>query len=227
MKFKEMGVIALFLFFSMEHSGEAWAQNLAAANGVRHEVPIWNTQPTQVQVVAPQLTDFERYGSHADQPLVNLTFPAISADLGGNVLLALTPRGLTPFDAPNALKALAVEFRLSQSGPATRGGELAQSHSVVTLLDFDELPAFRALFNSLAVTGMPPQRFSDAKTVVRMASKTGMRLEFTAERNGRILCVVANDVDSVTMSLDADSARKWVDALTAARRTLDIATDAR
>lgn len=227
MKFKGMGVIALFLFFSIENFGEAWAQNVAAANDVRHVVPIWSTQPMQVQVVAPQLTDFERYGSHADQPLVALTFPAISADLGPNVSLSLTPRGLTPFDAPDALKALAVEFRLSQSLPATRGTELSQSHSVATLLDFDELPAFRSLFNSLAVTGMPRQPFSDAKAVVRMASKTGMRLEFTAQRDGRILLVVATEVDSVTISLDADSARRWVDAFTAARRALDVAADTR
>jgi hypothetical protein len=227
MKFKEIGVVVLFLFLSMDHSGQAWAQKVAAGNHVRQAVPAWSTQPTQVQVVAPQLTDFERYISHADQPLVALSFPAISADLGPNVSLTMTPRGLTPFDAPNNLKALAVEFRLSQSVPVTRGAELPQSHSVVTMLDFDELPVLRSLFNSLAITGMPTQRFSDAQAVVRLASKTGMRLEFTAERDGRILCVVANEADSVTTSLDADSARKWVDAFTAARRTLDVAMDAR
>jgi hypothetical protein len=227
MKFKEIGVVALFLFLSMGHFDRAWAQKVAAGNDVRHAVPAWSTQPTQVQVVAPQLTDFERYISHADQPLIALSFPTISPDLGPNVSLTMTPRGLTPFDAPNNLKALAVEFRLSQSVPVTRGAELPQSHSVVTMLDFDELPVFRSLFNSLAITGMPPQRFSDAKSVVRMASKTGMRLEFTAEPDGRILCVVANEVDSVNISLDADLAGKWVEAFTAARRTLDIAMDAR
>lgn len=220
-------MITLLLFFSIENPGEAWAQNKAAASDVRHSVPIWSTQPMQVQVVAQQLTDFERYSSHADQPLVAITFPAISADLGPNVSLTMTPRGLTPFDAPDALKALAVEFRLSLSLPDTRGAELPQSHSVAALLDFDELPAFRSLFNSLAVTGMPRQPFSDAKAVVRMTSKTGMRLEFTAEQSGRILLVVATEVDSVTISLNADSARKWVDAFTAARRTLDVASDAR
>ena len=91
--------------------------------------------------------------------------------IGANVSLTMTPRGLTPFDAPNNLKALAVEFRLSQSVPVTRAAELPQSHSVVTMLDFDELPVFRSLFNSLANTGMPPQRFSDANAVVRIASK--------------------------------------------------------
>jgi hypothetical protein len=227
MKFKGMAVIALFVFLSIENSSEARAQTIAAPNDVRHAAPMGSTQPMQVQVVAQQFTDFERYSSHADQPLVALTFPAISADLGPSVSLTLTPRALTPFDAPDALKALAVEFRLSQSLPLTRGAGLPQSHTVATLLDFDELPAFRSLFNSLAVTGMPRQPFSDAKAVVRMTSKTGMRLEFTGQPDGRILLVVATEVDSVTISLNADSTRKWMDAFIAARRTLDVASDAR
>ncbi len=227
MKFKRMGIIALFLVLSVANFCEAWAQNLTGANDARHEVPIWSAQLNRVLVVPAPLTDFERYASTADQPLVTLTFPAITAVLAPNVSLSLTPRGLTPFGAPDALKALAVEFQLALSLPATRGAQLLQSHSVDTLLDFDELLAFRSLFSALAATGMPRPPFSDAMAVVRMASKSGMRLEFTARPDGRIQCVVVTDVDSVTLSLDPDSAQKWADAFTAARRTLDSARDSR
>jgi hypothetical protein len=122
---------------------------------------------------------------------------------------------------------LAVEFRLSQSLPAGHGTVPSQSHSVATVLDFDELPTFRTIFDSLAATGFPTSRFSDANAVVRMASKSGMRLRFTAEPGGRIQCVVAGDIDSVMLFLDADSAGKVSVAFTQAFRTLDSAKDSR
>src|SRR5262249_34524766 len=156
----------------------------------------------------PPLTDFERYRLRADQPLVALTFPVIAVELGPNLSLALTPRGLTHFDSPDALKVVALEFNLSQSLPA-RSAEVPQVHIVRALLDFEELSAFRALFTSLAATGMPRQPFPGAKAVVRMASKSGMQLELTSGPGGSILCTVADETDSVQLPLDADSARKW------------------
>lgn len=199
-----------------------WAQNGNAGTGSQ----AW-TQPSQVLVVPLQLTDFERYASGVDQPLVHLAFPAISADLSPHVSLILTPRGLTSFNTPGNLKALAAEFQLTQSGPSTRGGTAAQSHSVATLLDFDELSTFRALFNTLAVSGMPQPPFAEAKATVRITSKSGMHVELTAEQNGRTRCVVSTDADSVVFFLDAESARKWADAFTEARRVLDAASDSR
>ena len=200
----------------------AWAQNGNAGTGLQ----TW-TQPSQVLIVPPQLTDFERYASIVDQPLVHIAFPAISVNLGPRVSLSLTPRGLTSFNTPGNLKALAVELLLSQSPGRTRGSQVSQSHSVSTLLDFDELSTFRVLFNSLAVTGMPQLPFSEATATVRMTSKSGMRVELTAEQGGRTRCVIATDADSVVLSLDADSARKWADAFTEARRVLDAAWDSR
>ena len=52
-----------------------------------------------------------------------------------------------------------------------------------------------------------------------------MRLELTAEPGDRIQCVVASGIDSVVLSLDVDSARKWADAFTEAFRTLDAVRD--
>ena len=188
---------------------------------------MWETQPAQVTVVPLQLTNFERYASSVDVPLVHLAFPAIFADLGPHVSLGLTPRGLAPFDAPGALKVLAVEFQLTQSPPVTRSSEASQAHSVTTILDFDELSAFKSVFNALAATGMPQPPFADAKAVVRMTSKTGMHLEFEAEDGGSIRCIVATEADSVTLFLDAASVRKWTDAFVAAFRALDAARDSR
>ena len=199
-----------------------WAQNANAGNGSQ-----LSTQSPQILVVSPQITDFERDASAVDQPLVHIAFPAISVDLEPRVSLNLTPRGLTSFNTPGNLKALAVEFQLSQSLPSTRGAQAAQLHSIATLLDFDELSSFRALFNSLAVTGMPQPPFAEAKAVVRITSKSGLHVELTAEKAGLIRCVVSTDADSIVFSLDADSARKWADAFTEARRILDAAWDSR
>src|SRR5215471_2937261 len=82
-----------------------WAQNANAGSGLQ----LW-TQSHQILVVPPQITDFERYASTVDQPLVHIAFPAISVDIGPHVSLGLTPRGLTSFNAPGNLKALAVEL---------------------------------------------------------------------------------------------------------------------
>ena len=220
---KRIGVIAVFLLFSIGNLFQAWAQNVGAANAAPHQAPLRSTQPTQVRVVPTQLTDFERTTLQADQPIVTLTFPAITADLGSDYSLSLTPRALTPFDSPDTLTALAVEFRLSQSLPATQGAGLTHPHSVATLLDFDELPAFRGLFNALAVAGMPQPPFSGSEAVVRMASKSGMTLRLTPEPGGQVRCVISTDADSVVLSLDATAAQKWADTFTAAGRTLDSA----
>lgn len=227
MKSIRMGTITLFLFLGTGNFGTAWAQNAGSVTESRHLVPAWNQQSTQILLVPPQLTNFELYASNADQPLVHVSFPEISADLGPHISLSLTPRGLTPFDAPGALKALAVEFHLTQSPQAARSTEVSQWHSVTTLLDFDELFTFKTVFNALAATGMPQPPFSEAKAVVRITSKSGMRMEFTEETSGRIRCVVSTDAESVVLSLDADSARRWADAFTAAFRTLDAAKDSR
>jgi hypothetical protein len=224
MKIMGMKAIALLLFFSMHSFDHAWAQ---IAGGTRHPHPSSIPQPTQVVLVQPPLTDFERYQLHTDQPLVMVTFPVISADLGPDIFLNLTPRGITHFDSPDALKAVALEFSLSQSLPAARSTEVAQVRTVTALLDFEELSAFRALFTSLSATGMPRQPFPGAKALVRMASKSGMHLELTAEPGGAILCTVADEVDSIKLSLDADSARKWADAFIAARRVLEAAREIR
>lgn len=220
MKFHRIGVTASLLFLAAQ-TLSAWAQSTGANTGSQP----W-TQPGQFLFIPPQITDFERLASPADQPLVHVAFPAISADLGPRVSLNLTPRGLTPLSAPGALKAMAVEFQLSQLAPA-HGAKVSDSHSVTALLDFDELPAFRSVFHALAATGMPRPPFPEAKAVVRMTSKSGLRLEFTAEDAGRIRCIVATDVDSVAVLLDADSAAKWADAFTEAFRTLDAAKDSR
>jgi hypothetical protein len=224
MKSLRLGVTALFLFFAMQNFSQAWAQNGGALSGPQQT---GSAQPAPVIIVSPPLTNFDRVASSADQPLVHLAFSAVSVDFGPQTTLSLTPRALTPFGAQGALRALAVEFQLSQSLPAGDGTELLRSHSVATVLDFDELPVFRRVFNALAATGFPDSRFADAKAVVRMASKSGMRLEFSAEPGGRIRCVVTTDIDSVTLSLDADSAKKWADAFTEAFRTLDAASDSR
>jgi hypothetical protein len=217
MKSLRLGVIALLLFLAVQSFSQAWAQNGPQQPG--------STQPAPVIIVSPPPTNFERVASDADQPLVHLAFPVVSVDFEPQTTLSLTPRAVTPFEAPGALRALAVEFQLSRSLPAGHGTELSRSHSVATVLDFDELLVFRRIFNALAATGFPHSRFSDAKALVRMSSKSGMRLEFTAEPGGRIQCVVAGDFDSVTLSLDADSVRKWADAFTEAFRTLDAARD--
>ena len=220
MKPLQVAATALLLFLAIQGFSYAWAQNGGAQQ-------TGSTQPAPVVIVSPPLTNFERVASNPDQPLVHLAFPVVSVDFGPQNRLSLTPRALTPFEAPGALRALAVEFQLSQSLPARHGTDLSQSHSVATVLDFDELLVFRRIFDALAATGFPHSRFSNANALVRMASKSGMRLEFTAEPGGRIQCVVASDIDSVTLSLDADSARKWADAFTEAFRTLDAASDSR
>jgi len=223
MTIRRLKIFTLFLFFAMHGFNHAWGQS----GGARRPAPPSIPQPTQVVLVQPPLTDFERYRLHADQPLVALTFPAITVELDPNLSLALTPRGLTHFDSPDALKVVALEFNLSQTLPATRGTEVSRFHSVTALLDFDELSAFRSLFTSLSATGMPRQPFPGAKAVVRMASKSGMHLELTSEPDGSILCVVADEADSITLSLDTDSARKWADAFIAARRVLEAAREIR
>lgn len=227
MKFNRTGVAALFMFFTMQGVYQAWAQNAPSFTNPQHTLLNLGPQPAQILFLPPQLTNFERYASSTDQPLVHVAFPAISVDFGPHISLSLTPRGLTPFDAPGALKALAVEFKLTQSLPVARNTQFSQSHSVATLLDFDELLVFRSVFHALAVTGMPQPPFSDASAVVRMTSKSGMNLEFKADEGGRIRCVVSTDADSVVFLLDTDSATKWADAFTAAFRTLDAARDSR
>lgn len=217
MKFKSTR-IALILFLAMAVSGGAFAQNALSFNA---------SQPAQVLFVPPQLTDFERYASNTDQPLVHVAFPPISADLGPHLTLVLTPRGLTAFNTPGALKATAVELNLTQSLAAGRNTQLSPLHSVATLLDFDEMLAFRSVFHALAATGMPQPPFPDVKAVVRMTSKGGLRLEFEAQTDGQIRCMVSTDADSVVLLLDADSASKWADAFTAAFRTLDAARESK
>jgi hypothetical protein len=226
MKSGRIAVIAVFLFLSIQNSCKAWAQN-GAARGSRHEGTADSTQPAQVVVVSPQLTDFERYSSAADQPLITLNFSPITLDLGPGISLTLTPVALSPFDAPNALKALAVELRLSQSPLPAHNTDVAQLHSVATLLDFDELARYTSFFTSLAATGMPRPAFADARTVVHMASRSGMRLELSLTPDGRALCVVSTGVDSVAVSLDSDSAKKLADAFAAAQQTLDSARESK
>jgi hypothetical protein len=227
MKIMAMKTIALLLFFSIHGFDYARAQSAPAFSGARHQAPPRVPQPAQVVVVQPPLTDYERYRLYADQPLVTLTFPVISADVGADISLTLTPRGLTPFDAPDVLKAVAVDFNISQSLPGARSTEVSPIHSVTALLDFGELSAFKSLFSSLSATGMPRQPFPGAKAVVRMVSKSGLRLELTSEPGDKIKCIVASEADSVILSLDADSARKWADAFIAARRVLDVAGEIR
>jgi hypothetical protein len=222
MKSLRVGVTALLLFLAIQSLSQAWAQNGGALSGPQQT---GSAQPAPVIIVSPPRTNFERVASNADQPLVHLAFPVVSVDFGPETTLSLTPRALTPFESPGALRALAVEFQLSRSLPARHGTEPSESHSVATVLDFEELLVFRRIFNALAATGFPHSRFSDAKAVVRMASKSGMRLELTAEPGGGIQCVVASDIDSVMLSLDVDSARKWADAFTEAFRTLDAVRD--
>src|SRR5215469_138556 len=104
MKFPRIRPMILVVFLA-GNLYPAWAQNTHAGSGSQP----W-TQPAQVLVVPPQLTDFERYASSVDQPLVHIAFPAISVDLGPRVSLSLTPRGVTSFNVPGNLKALAVEL---------------------------------------------------------------------------------------------------------------------
>ncbi len=223
MKPQKMALIVLFLLFLIGNASAAWAQRFAPAND---GLPA-GTQPVQVVVIPPLMTDFERYASSADVPVVTLTFPAITAELDNHTSFKLTPIGLAPFDAPGALKVLGAEFRLSQSPPSARNSVGSPLHSVSTLLDFQELRAFRSLLNALAVTGMPRPPFSEARPVVRMVSKSGMRLEFTPQAGGRIQCVATTELDSVTLFLDAETAAKWTAAFSEAWQTLDSAKDSR
>jgi hypothetical protein len=218
MKFNRLLVIATLQFVTLQNFSVAWAQNVPSPN---------ERQPEPVMVVPTQLTNFERYAANPDLPLVHLSFPAVLADLAPHISLTLTPRALTPFDAPGTLKALAVEFHLSQTPPVNRIADVSKAHSVTTLLDFDEVLAFRSVFNALAAMGVPQPPFPDARAVVHLTSKTGMHLEFTAEQGCRIQCLVSNEDDSIGFSLDFDSARKLADAFTAAFRTLDAAKDSR
>lgn len=230
MRFKWIGAVALLLLFLLSAFCGAWAQSIPTVNASMHETSLGNRQPEQVLVVPPQLTDFERYASRTDQALVSLSFPQTSTDLADGLALTLTPRALTSLDAPNSRNApelLAVEFHLSQSLPSTSTGGLPRRRSILTLLDFDELPAFQSLFRTLATTGMPQMAYSDVKAVVRMTSKSGMHLEFAREPNGGIQCVIATEADSITFLLDQHSANQWVDAFTAAARTLDSAKESR
>lgn len=226
MKSGGIGAIAVFLVFSIANCSDGWAQR-GSGNGSQDKTAVGTSHPTQVLVVPSQLTDFERYSSKTDEPVVTLAFPPVAATLGGNVSLNLTPLALSSFDAPNNLKAMAVQFELSQTTGSSRKSGLAPLHSVVTLLDFDELLRFTSLFKTLAATGMPQPAFSDAKAVIHMASKSGMRLQVTADANARILCVVSTGADSVTVLLDDVTARKLADAFTAAERTLDSAEDSK
>lgn len=226
MKSGGIGAIAVFLVFSIANCSDGWAQS-GSGNGSQDKSAVENSRPTEVLVVPAQLTDFERYSSKTDEPVVTLGFPPITASLGGNVSLVLTPLALSSFDAPNNLKAMAVQIELSQSTGSSRNSGSAPLHSVVTLLDFDELLRFTSLFKKLAATGMPHPAFSDAKAVIHMASKSGMGLQVTADANARILCVVSIGADSVTVRLDGVTARKLVDALTAVERILDSAEDSK
>lgn len=226
MKSGGIGAIAIFLVCSIANCGDGWAQS-GSGNGSQDKSAVENSHPAEVLVVPPQLTDFERYSSKTDEPVVTLGFPPITASLGSNVSLVLTPLALSSFDAPNNLKAMAVRFELSQFTGSSRKSGSAPLHSVVTLLDFDELLRFTSLFKKLAATGMPQPAFSDAKAVIHMASKSGMRLQVTVEANDRILSVVSTDADSVTLPMDSVTARKLVDAFTAAERVLDSAEDSK
>lgn len=214
-----MAIIGLGLSCSIP----TWAQNYPLGNAGRRLGAISTMPPGQVTLVPSPLTIFDNDISRVDQPFVTLSFSTVSADLGSHTSLNLVPLGLASLDAPQVLKTLAVEFHLSQSDLAARNAEVPQFHSVVTILDFNELPAFRSLFNALAVTGMPQPAVSGAKPTVRMTSRSGMRLEFTADTDGRILLVATTEADTVSLSLDADLVRKCADAFTAADRTLDAA----
>lgn len=215
MKSRQVVGITLFLLSMDVSSVWAWAQNALFAGNARPG----NSQPIEVIVAPPPITDFERYASHTDEPLVTLTFPAITTELDNHTLFSLAPQALTPFEATGSPKVLAAEFHLSQS--LSSGSKGSPSHSVSTLIDFDELQAFRSLLYALAATGMPRPPFSDARLVLHVNSKSGMRLEFTPGPGGRIQCLVATETDSVHLSLDADSATKWADAFTDAARILD------
>jgi hypothetical protein len=222
LKFQQTGTLALYLLILMAIFPAAKAQSTAAGDEV-WQSGLMATQPAQLLAVSPQLTDFEAYGLHADQPLVAFTFSAVSADLGPHIALSMTPLALAPLGAPEAVRALGVEFSLSQSLPAARNAAALPSHSVAALLDFDELAAFESLFNSLAASGMPQSPFSNAKPLLRMVSKGGMRLEFTPQPQGRILCIVTTKMDSVTISMDPGAAEEWTKAFSAARQTLNSA----
>lgn len=221
MKCKQMIGIALFLL-SIDVSSEwAWAQNALFAGNTQSG----RSQPVEVVVASPFMTDFERYASHTDEPLVTLTFPAVTTELDNHTSFSLTPLALAPFDAPSSLKVLAAEFYLSQS--LSSGGKGSQAHAVSTVLDFDELRTFRSLLYALAATGMPRSPFADAQPVVHMASRSGVRMEFTPGPGGRIRCLVTTEIDSVHLSLDGDSATKWADAFTDAGRILDSAKESK
>src|SRR5215475_7435057 len=155
MKPLRLGVTALILFLATQSASQAWAQIGGVVSGPQ---PSGSMQPAPVIIASPPLTNFERVAFNADQPLVHLVFSVVSVDFGPQTTLSLTPSALTPFGAPGAVTALAVEFRLSQSLPAGHGTVPSKSHSVATVLDFDELPVFTRIFNALAATGFPPSR---------------------------------------------------------------------
>src|SRR5262249_42855738 len=129
MKSLRLGVTVLLLFLVIQNFNQAWAQNGGPSSGLQQN---GSTQPAPLIIVSPPRTNFERFAANVDQPLVHLAFPVVSVDFGSETTLSLTPRALTPFEAPGALRALAVEFRLSRSLPAAQGTELTRLHSVAT-----------------------------------------------------------------------------------------------
>lgn len=206
------------------HFNHAFGQHVTVTNSPREPIPIWTAQPASVRVFPALQTKFEGYRSlHAGVPILALTLPTVSAQLDANTTLQLAPQVLTVYHDSSTPKALAVYLTVSSVTTPTPTGP-GEVHVVSTFLDFDELASFRALLALLAASGVPASPVPAAKAQLSITSKTGTHLEFT-DLGGPIRCNILNELDSISLVLNADAMKKIADAFFTAREDLDAVAD--
>lgn len=178
-------------------------------------------------ILQPPMSDFERFsGEHFGHPLVQLTFPTVSAELTSDSSLKLVPQSLALFDDPGGQKAFAVLITFSRAMPGD-GKAAPDIQSLTTYLDYDELWVLASLLNKLAATGVPPAPTltPTAKVVVSMVTESGARLEFTAEGGGATHCRLTHDFDVFDLELDADAMKKMAETFISVRDGLHVARE--
>jgi hypothetical protein len=205
-------------------SYRAFGQTVTVSNSVRNPIPVWTAQPASVRVFPPLETNFERYRTlHGGTAILSLTLPTVSTQLDANTTLQMSPQIMTVYRDPGVPKALAVFLTVSSYASVTSVGP-TDLRSVSTFLDFDELSSFRSTLAILAASGVPASPVPEAKAQLSITSKTGTRLEFT-DLGGTIRCNIANELDSISITLSSDGIKKMADAFFAARENLDAARD--
>ena len=208
--------------------GIACAQS-PAMNRFRSLPPRENVQSVPVALLPP-MSDFERFsGDHFGHPLVELTFPTVSMDVG-NTILKLTPRSRALFDQPSGPKAFAVLLNISpklSSSSADAEHGPSPGDSVSTYLDDDELTEFVSLLRKLAATGVPPPPAltPTASVVVSLIVESGTRFEFSPETGGTIECRADNDSGAVAFRISADRMSNIADTFWAVKENLHAARE--